>query len=798
MKDEEKSRDQILAEISKLRQRLSALETLIPSQDLSFDEKEVDMPVLAGNQIAELRESEARFRALSNASFEAIFLSEKGICIDQNRTAEKIFGYTRADAVGRPGTDWIVPEDREQVRTNMLSGYKKPYKVNALRKNGTTVPVEIQGRMFNYQNRLIRVTALRDISELKKAENTLRMSEERFRELSEMLPGAVFEMDFNGTILFANRHALEYFGYTQADFEQGLNSFDMIIPADRDRALEEVGKALNGEKIGPTEYIGLKKDGSTFPVLIYLTRSFDKDNPVSLRGFVIDITKRKQAEEELWRSRERFKAILEANPDPVVVYNKLGYPLYLNPAFTQVFGWALSELKGKHIPFIPDDQKEITAEKIRQLMESGETVRFESRRLVKGAQSLDVLISAAGIKDANQEIKEVVVNLRDISDRKELEAQVQAAHRFEALGTLAGGIAHDFNNLLMGIQGNTSLVLYNTDPANPDYDQLKQIEEHVQSGAKLTRQLLGFARGGKYEVKTTDLNQIIAKTARMFSSAKKEIRVHITRQKHIWLVEVDRGQIEQVLLNLYVNASQAMPGGGELYLKTENFVIDEKYSKPFTVVTGKYVRMSVTDTGVGMDESTRKRIFDPFFTTKKMGRGTGLGLATAYGIIKNHGGIINVYSEVRHGTTFNIYLPVSKKKLPSEKTIRERLLKGNETILLVDDEEAVINVASRMLTKLGYNIRVSKSGKEALDIYGQEADKIDAVVLDLIMPDMGGKETFYALKSINPGVKILLSSGYSANGQASEILSHGCNGFIQKPFNLSALSLKLREILDHE
>ena len=796
MNDKEKSKDQLIAEIIGLRRRISALESPTSSRGLSQEQKDIDLPTTS--QITELQESEARFRALSDASFEAIFLSENGICIDQNLTAEHIFGYTRAEAVGRPGTDWIVPEDRDLVKRNMLAGYEKPYRVNALCKDGTIIPVEIQGRMFNYQKRVIRATALRDISELRKAESTLRMSEKRFRELSEMLPGAVFEMDFNGTILFANRHTLNHFGYAQADFEQGLNSFDMIIPKDRDRALEEVERALSGEKISPTEYTAVKKDGSTFPALIYLTRIYDNEKPVGFRGFIVDITKRKQVEEELRTSRERFKAILEANPDPVVVYDIKGYPLYMNPAFTQVFGWSLDELKGKHIPFIPDDQKEKTVEKTKQLLESGDTVRFESRRLVKDALSLDVLISAAGIKDTNQKIKEVVVNLRDISDRKELEAQVQASHRFEALGTLAGGIAHDFNNLLMGIQGNVSLMLYDVDPTNPDYEQLKQIEEHVQSGADLTRQLLGFARGGKYEVKATNLNQIIDKTARMFSSAKKEIRVHVTCQEDIWSAEVDRGQIEQVLLNLYVNASQAMPGGGELYLKTENFIIDEKYTKPFTVVTGKYVRMSITDTGVGMDESTRKRIFDPFFTTKKMGRGTGLGLATAYGIIKNHGGIINVYSEVGHGTTFNIYLPVSKKKLPSEETIREKLLKGNETILLVDDEETVINVASRMLTKLGYDIRVSKSGKEALEIYGQEADKIDAVVLDLIMPDMGGKETFDALKSINPGIKILLSSGYSANGQASEILSHGCNGFIQKPFNLSALSLKLREILDHE
>jgi signal transduction histidine kinase len=224
----------------------------------------------------------------------------------------------------------------------------------------------------------------------------------------------------------------------------------------------------------------------------------------------------------------------------------------------------------------------------------------------------------------------------------------------ESLGTLAGGIAHDFNNLLMGIQGRTSLMVMDKDYSHPDFEHLKGIEDYVKSAADLTRQLLGFARGGKYEVKPTDINEMIKKSSSMFGRTKKEIKIHEKYQKDVWTVEVDQGQIEQVLMNLYVNAWQAMPGGGELYIETENVTLNEDYVKPYQVEQGNYVKISITDTGVGMDEATRQRIFEPFFTTKEMGRGTGLGLASVYGIIKNHGGFINVYSEKGEGTTFNI------------------------------------------------------------------------------------------------------------------------------------------------
>jgi CheY-like chemotaxis protein len=339
-------------------------------------------------------------------------------------------------------------------------------------------------------------------------------------------------------------------------------------------------------------------------------------------------------------------------------------------------------------------------------------------------------------------------------------------------------------------------MLKDTDSYQPHFEHLKGIESYVKSSADLTKQLLGFARGGKYSVKATDLNQLLDRSIRMFGRARKEIEIHTNYNKTICAVEVDQVQIEQVLLNLFVNAWQAMPGGGVLYLHTDDVILDKNYVKPYQAEPGRYVKISVTDTGAGMDEATRKRVFDPFFTTKEIGRGTGLGLASAYGIIKNHNGIINVYSEKGEGTTFNIYLPASGKEIVEEEESVEKIYKGTETILLVDDEPMIIDVGKQLIESLGYRVLVAMNGNEAIEIYKRDMDRIDLVILDMIMPGMSGGEVYDKLKEISPEIRVLLSSGYSINGKATEILKRGCDGFIQKPFNSKDLSRKLREILD--
>ena len=393
--------------------------------------------------------------------------------------------------------------------------------------------------------------------------------------------------------------------------------------------------------------------------------------------------------------------------------------------------------------------------------------------------------------------KELEERERAEEERRKLESQLHHAQRMHAIGTLAGGIAHDFNNLLMGIQGRTSLMLLDSTPSHPSFEHLKGIEKYVQNAAALTRQLLGFARGGKYEVKPTDLNALIHRSAQMFGRTKKEIRIHGKYQEGIWPAEVDQSQIEQLLLNLYVNAWQAMPGGGDLYIETENVLLTEKEVQPHNVKAGRYVKVTVMDTGVGMDEQTRQRVFEPFFTTKEMGRGTGLGLASAYGIIKNHGGIIDVESEKGVGTSFHIYLPVSDKEVTKDPGSEVEIRRGSEGVLLVDDEEMVRAVVRGMLEGLGYRVWVAGSGEEAIELIGSQRGKIQLVILDMIMPGLSGGEVFDSLKRSDPSVKVLLSSGYSLDGEAKKIMDRGCDGFIQKPFSIKELSAKAGELLGH-
>jgi CheY-like chemotaxis protein len=366
----------------------------------------------------------------------------------------------------------------------------------------------------------------------------------------------------------------------------------------------------------------------------------------------------------------------------------------------------------------------------------------------------------------------------------------------EAIGTLAGGIAHDFNNLLMGIQGYISLMRLQTNPDDPNGEYIQGIENAVRNAANLTNQLLGFARKGKYALKQTRINDLVINSTKMFTRTRKEIVTHKQLQDNLWSVRVDPGQIEQVLINLYLNAWHAMPQGGDLCIQTENVYLSHHYCKPFEVPGGNYVKVSVMDTGVGIDEEIIERIFEPFFTTKDIGKGTGLGLASAYGIIKNHNGIIRVYSEKNHGTNFNIYLPSSDLEEPVDAEVNSELLKGKETILLVDDEEGTILVEKLMLEELGYTVIPARSGKQAIKLYSENKAGFDLVALDIIMPEMSGPDTYDELKKINSKVKVLLVSGYSLNKQIEELLHLGCKGYIQKPFDIVQLSQKIREVLE--
>ena len=507
----------------------------------------------------------------------------------------------------------------------------------------------------------------------------------------------------------------------------------------------------------------------------------------------LEVEERKQAEKSLQKSEEKYRILVEDINDVIYRTDPNGILTYISPVAKSLAGYDPSELIGQHfINIVYEEDIALLAARFEELI-SGVIKPTEYRIMGKSGAPIWIRSSSKLIYE-DENVAGVQGVLTDISGEKKLQSQLQQAQKMESIGTLAGGIAHDFNNLLMGIQGRTSLLLMDIDSSHPHSDHLKGIEESVKSAAALTRQLLGFARGGKYESKPTDLNDLVNKSSEMFGRTKKEISIHNKNQANLWVVEVDRSQIEQVLLNLYVNAWQAMSGTGKLYIETENVTLDEAYVKPYGVNPGRYAKISVTDTGIGLDKATQQRIFDPFFTTREKSRGTGLGLASVYGIIKNHDGIINVHSQKGEGATFTFYLPASEKEVAQEKELSKEVIKGQEAVLLIDDEKIIIEVGQELLKTLGYTVFQAKNGQDGIGIY--KKNKIDIVILDMIMPEMGGSETYDRLKEIDPDIKVLLSSGYSIDGLAKTILAKGCNGFIQKPFGLKDLSIALRDILE--
>jgi signal transduction histidine kinase len=411
-------------------------------------------------------------------------------------------------------------------------------------------------------------------------------------------------------------------------------------------------------------------------------------------------------------------------------------------------------------------------------------------------ETINVLMSFQ-IPEAREKFETVLVSLTDISERKRLESQFFNAQKMEAIGTLAGGIAHDFNNLLMAIQGLASLILQDTGADHPHYATLTKIEKQVKNGAKLTAQLLGYARRERSESALIDLNQVVRETAEAFGRTRKQIAISLDLDDGLRPVDANPGQIEQVLLNLCVNAADAMSDGGRLSFKSANATREVMQDRAYTPKYGEYVRLDVQDTGIGMDEATRERIFEPFFTTKEMGRGTGLGLASVFGIVKSLGGFIEVESEIERGTTFRIYLPASSRTLTAapQPAGEPSVVASSRTVLLIDDEEVVLDVGVRMLQHFGYAVLPAANGQEAMQIYTENKTKIDLVILDMVMPDMGGRVVYDRLKQCNSDVKVLLSSGYSLSGEAAEIMKSGCNGFIQKPFNIKELTAQIDQIL---
>ncbi len=735
------------------------------------------------------------YRALFEQSRDAIYITTReGAFSDVNQAFLDLFCYNSEELAHLKAHEtYADPAERSRFQREIEdSGFVRDFEVKLRKKDGTEMECLLtaslrrarDGRVLGYQG------IIRDITQQKRAEELLRLTQFSIQRSSE----AAFWITPDGRLFYVNEAACRSLGYSRNELlEMTVHDIDPSFPegmwAQHWSDLKRTG-SFNIESYHRT------RNGVIFPVEIsanYVEFGGTEYNCV----FARDITERKRVEEVLHREKEKFRVLVEESPFGVSMVDKDGHYQYINPKFVEIFGYTLNDTPTGRDWFrkaFPD--REYRHQVISTWISDLEGVTPDESRprsftvTCKDGSHRVILFRPVTVGSKDQ-----FVIYEDITEKKCLEEQLQLAQKMEALGTLAGGIAHNFNNMLMGIMGNVSLALLDTGPNKPQHEKLKNIEKLVESGSKLTSQLLGYAREGRYEIRPLSLNRLVKETSETFGTAKKEIRIIRDLAQDLFPIEADQGQIEQALWNLYVNAADAITGSGDLILKTSNVTNLHMAGKQYNPRPGNYVLLTVTDSGIGMDKKTMDHIFEPFFTTKGVGKGTGLGLASVYGIIKAHDGYIDVDSQKGHGTTFKIYLPVSNRKVTGKTELVQEPVKGSETVLLVDDEETVIDVGRQMLERMGYTVLVAKSGKDSIEIYRTHKDAIHIVILDMIMPEMSGGETYDQIKKINPHVKVLLSSGYSKDSRATEILTRGCNAFIQKPYTMKGLSLRIREIL---
>ncbi|HPC04686.1 MAG TPA: PAS domain S-box protein [Syntrophales bacterium] len=772
-----------------------------------------------------LRASEMKFRMLHQSMRDAfVVVDMEGRIQEFNDSFLNMLGYAPEEIVRLTYRD-ITPErwhemERAIIEKQVLTdGFSDVYEKEYRRKDGTVLPVELRTTLLKDAKGVpVHLWAMvRDITDRKQAVEALQKSEKQYRLIVELMTDIVWMADMNLRTVYITSSVLKVTGFSAE--EVMVKTIDELMTPDSvSLALDTMATELALEQEGhanPERTVNLlleyyHKDGST-RWLETVIRGLRNDQGVltGLHGVSRDVTERRRIEEKLRFSEEWHRSLMEDAPAGFCIVDKKARIQYVNKIIEEATGYSRQELVGRNVfetGLFSEDYERIMADRLKMRIAgtAPHPDTIEMPVICKDGKITWIeMYTRIHIEDGVPAGAQVVmVNITDRKraeeEKEKLKEQLDRAQRLESIGTLAGGVAHDFNNVLMGIQGNAALMMLDIDPADPHYQQLMYIEEHVKSGADLTRKLLGFARGGRYAMKPADMNVIVEKNAAMFGRTKKEITIHKKYGNDLWNVKVDETQMGQVFMNLFVNAWQAMPGGGEIFLETENLVLDDEKARALSVSEGKYVRIAITDTGTGMDAKTSERIFDPFFTTKEMGRGTGLGLSTVYGIIKGHGGAICATSQLGQGTTFIIYLPTTEKSVIAERSHERGILRGTETILLVDDEATVQDVTSRMLQSLGYRVHCAGSGREAVAVFHEKKDVIDLVILDMIMPGMSGGETFHRLREINPKQKILFSSGYSADDRAKELREKGCSDFIQKPFTLGDLAREVRSALDRK
>ncbi|MFH1117430.1 MAG: PAS domain S-box protein [Pseudomonadota bacterium] len=744
-----------------------------------------------------LQESERKFRALSEATFEAILLSEGVIVIEQNLAAETMFGYPAEELVGKTGAILFVPEDRDRVLENVRSGYEEPYEAQALRKDGTTFPCEIRGKMIDYGDRRIRVAAIRDVSGRRLAEEALRQSEARYKDLFENAVDAIFTEDLRGNFISANKAAEHLMGAARERLLT-LNVRDVVVEDDLPLALEQLRRKTEDgvDEAGPYELRIRTLDGARKWIEVRSRTIRKNGRPVAVHGVARDITERKHSD----MVQRRSAIALEYAAEGVVITDPEGTMQYVNPALERMTGYAKDELLGKNPRILKSGEQDSTFYgQLWNTIRGGEiwTGRLVNRRKDGTLYTEDATISP--VRDVSGAITNFVGMKRDITEQMELSKQLLHAQKMQAVGTLAGGIAHDFNNLLQAILGYSELLLLGKDKEDRDCRKIEVIQQAARDGADLVSRILTFSRKLESRTRPIDLNEQIRKAQRLLRrTVPRMIEIRLVLDEKPAVIDADPAQVEQVLLNLAVNAQHAMPNGGQILIETKHVSLNDEYVRTHLgIKPGLYVLLAVSDTGSGMEPEVMDRIFEPFFTTKINGQGTGLGLSTVHGIVSQHGGYIRCYSEPGRGTSFKIFFPVSSGELlPDKAAAREMPAMGTETILLVDDDERVRTMARQMIEVGGYKVITVHSGEEALDLYARSRKDIDLIILDLIMPGMGGKRCLEELLSIDPDAKVIVASGYPSNGLTRNERGRGAGGFVSKPYDSRDILSAIRKVLD--
>lgn len=755
----------------------------------------------------ELQRKEENLRTTLNSIGEAVITTDiEGTVVHLNPVARELTGWGRSEVEGRPldrVRNIVNLETREKIEDPVAkvlgsgSGAFVSEPALMISKDGRERMIEYSGAPIKgpADEAVGVVLIIRDITEKYRSQEKIRRSEKLYRQLFEKSPEAIFIVDtIDGRYLEANAAAEVLTGRTAAELKR-LRTSD-VTPAGARARLDKVVHTNGTFDLGEVAY--LRPDGTQRIARLISVPIGDRTS----FGIAQDITEKKRAEEELEESRERLQTILEANPDPVVVYDPEGRTTYINPAFSLLFGWSAEELLGARIPFVPEDQQAATLAAIEQLRHKGDTASLETTRLTKDGRAVEVLVSAAVIADGHGRPTGIVVNLTDLSNIRKMESRLLQAQKMESVGRLAGGVAHDFNNMLGVILGNSEIALELVGRDEALRARLEEIQRAAQRSADVTRQLLAFARKQTIAPQVLDLNATVRNMLKMLRRLiGEDIELDWLPAPKRLPVRIDPSQVDQILANLCVNARDAIDGVGRLTIETGEATFDQAFCAAHPGYTpGDFILLSVSDNGSGMDRRTLDNLFEPFFTTKAIDRGTGLGLATVYGIVKQNDGFISVYSELDKGSTFKIYFPVHDERVAGPPEAKDQLPEpgGEETILLVEDEPAILDIASTMLRRLGYRVLIAGTPKKALKVARGSAAGIDLLVTDVIMPGMNGRELATRLKADLPGLAVLFMSGYTAD----VIVHHGVLEenvvFIQKPFSMNSLAHKVREALDLE